>query len=647
MYSTFPKILTQTLLLFLIAFICFIFFTLKIETRFEHKFYDWRIANKGVPTAATDIIVIETTAEDVAHYNQVFNEKVDEIPVEVFAEILDRVLAAQPRHIAYFLNPIFLPFNSKSYQKLAHVLQKEPSRFTLGTTYNENGLLKPPPLQDLNIFAWQGFAVYHMNDVARSVILSWNTLSGPIRDVGSAIYQKLTGKTFSTQFKKQITRLPFIYHNPPGYYFNNFHDQGITTYHYQDLIKPGFSYAQLQGKIVLVGSGHQPHNSGAEVAVLHPTSAFNLFNSREPPQASKVTIWAWTLRSILTDQIIQQLPKWIKYIAATFLIITTYYAMIYFNLLLGTLLAVLLATCLWFFSFFLLAKYALWFNLATPYFFMIITLFIAMFYKISSQMEITWNLNEKLNASQEVSRIKSHFMTLISNDLAESSERILQQLATLKQPEIILSATSIQALAQTVTTAREFNTYIQNILNFARFESEKPRIHTQPVNLITCMTCIADQFDFKLRSKQMTIIMPDPNPHFVVDADQHLMEQIFSNIIGNAIKYAPEATTIAIRFRRQLNHIIIQVEDEGIGIAENLQDKIFEKFYRVKDDHVYALKGTGLGLYLVRFLIELHHGQIWVNNNRERGCTFTMAFPLSPSPMNALRKVKIRRQMQR
>ena len=101
-----------------------------------------------------------------------------------------------------------------------------------------------------------------------------------------------------------------------------------------------------------------------------------------------------------------------------------------------------------------------------------------------------------------------------------------------------------------------------------------------------------------------------------------------SNLVENAIKYCPEGSHVTVKSREAGENIEIYVEDDGKGISEQDQENIFSKFYRVQDDDSHKTKGTGLGLYLVKYFIELHNGSIDLTSKVGTGSRFRIRLPM-------------------
>jgi len=110
-------------------------------------------------------------------------------------------------------------------------------------------------------------------------------------------------------------------------------------------------------------------------------------------------------------------------------------------------------------------------------------------------------------------------------------------------------------------------------------------------------------------------------------ADPQLLRQVVLNLTSNAIKYTTRGGEIAIRIRRMGDRVRWEIQDNGIGIPQEAQRRLFEKFYRAENVLTVETEGTGLGLYLVRLIIEQFGGRVWCKSEEGRGATFVFTLP--------------------
>ena len=129
---------------------------------------------------------------------------------------------------------------------------------------------------------------------------------------------------------------------------------------------------------------------------------------------------------------------------------------------------------------------------------------------------------------------------------------------------------------------------------------------------------------------QLTFSCQGKSQH--VCLDEKLLRSMLSNLLSNAIKYSPQGGNISLSLQFQSDNLIIQVQDQGIGILMEDQKQLFEPFHRGKN--VKTISGTGLGLVVVKKCVDLHQGNIFVSSEVGRGTTCVITIPLESKPLN-------------
>ncbi|MCJ7580901.1 MAG: cell wall metabolism sensor histidine kinase WalK, partial [Candidatus Aminicenantes bacterium] len=134
-------------------------------------------------------------------------------------------------------------------------------------------------------------------------------------------------------------------------------------------------------------------------------------------------------------------------------------------------------------------------------------------------------------------------------------------------------------------------------------------------------------FDKQTKEYTFRLSFPSKTEKPLIDKDK--IEQVLRNIIDNAIKYSPKGNEIRITGIKENNDIKVSVKDEGIGMTPEQVDKIFDKFFRA-DTSDSAPTGTGLGMSIVKYLVEAHRGKVWVESEVGKGTTVSFTIPLIP-----------------
>lgn len=177
---------------------------------------------------------------------------------------------------------------------------------------------------------------------------------------------------------------------------------------------------------------------------------------------------------------------------------------------------------------------------------------------------------------------------------------------------------------------------VNSLLELSRMDSQAETLQRSRIDFIEYFHQVIDRFEMNLKDEDIHLIrrIPDIVTYVWIDTDK--MTQVLDNIISNAIKYSPEGGKITLGVEKQTRHIVVSIKDEGIGIAYDKIDKIFERFYRADKSRARDLGGTGLGLAITREIIEAHYGRIWASSQDGQGTTIFFVLPL----MNEMRRRK-------
>ena len=178
------------------------------------------------------------------------------------------------------------------------------------------------------------------------------------------------------------------------------------------------------------------------------------------------------------------------------------------------------------------------------------------------------------------------------------------------------------------TESRRLTQLINNILDFSKIESGQKTYLFEPADLAAVMRHALKAFEVRAHHEGMTIRFEcEPVPALELDANA--ITQAFGNLVDNAIKYRNGCSEIVVGLRSEKQWAVIWVKDQGIGISPEEQEKIFDRFHRVGTGLVHDVKGSGLGLSIVKHIVEAHHGKVTVESESGKGSTFSIYLPLS------------------
>ena len=167
---------------------------------------------------------------------------------------------------------------------------------------------------------------------------------------------------------------------------------------------------------------------------------------------------------------------------------------------------------------------------------------------------------------------------------------------------------------------------VNDLLNLGRIEAGFDS-RREPVYLKQLIEYAVDELNILLESRKMKLVCQLPENFPPIFANPVQMRQMLDNLLDNALKYSPDGSAITVKADVQQGQLILQFKDTGIGIPADERPYIFDKFYRGSNIDK-AASGSGLGLSIVKSIVEAHQGRIWVDSKLEEGSTFTIVFPL-------------------
>ncbi len=226
---------------------------------------------------------------------------------------------------------------------------------------------------------------------------------------------------------------------------------------------------------------------------------------------------------------------------------------------------------------------------------------------------------------KEVNQLKTDFVNSVSHDLRSPLSGIL--IAVHLLPEVGEMNETQNELLQTIENrVNNMSRLIEDLLDVGKIEAGiDMELEVQP--LASLVEEVTNSLKPQAQDKYITLSTYVPEDSPVVQANATRLRQVIYNLVGNAIKYTPNEGEVKVNLFEQDNEIRLQVIDTGMGIPTSDQPHIFEKFYRVRGDHVAHIKGTGLGLAITKGIVEKHNGRIWIESVFGEGSTFTVALP--------------------
>lgn len=245
------------------------------------------------------------------------------------------------------------------------------------------------------------------------------------------------------------------------------------------------------------------------------------------------------------------------------------------------------------------------------------------------------NLIEKLLVAnkklKQLDKMKSDFVSTVSHELRTPLTSMRNILYNLSHGFIgELNERQKEYLGMMEQDMTRLETLINDILDLSQLETGRYQVKPSEFQVSEFVDAALKVVEGNGAEKQMQIEAEIEKglEREMVKADKSKIEQVLVNLLGNAIKYSSAGKHIWLKVRREEGQLVVSVKDEGIGIPEDDQERIFKRFERSEGGSKLGIKGTGLGLAIVKRILDLHQGVIEVQSTPKKGSTFTFKLPM-------------------
>ena len=375
----------------------------------------------------------------------------------------------------------------------------------------------------------------------------------------------------------------------------------------RDLMEGRVKAEHIQGKIVIIGARDSaPHQ------IVTPLGPMNI-----------AEVMANATQNYVEKRWITPVP--VPWVLLTFipLLALTVWIMLSYPQAVSFVVMMFLATAITVFSTFLFDTFYIWFPIASPIALLATVFVVFQGYQLSLNEQKNWKMEQETKSRDELNKLKGHFISLFSHDLKTPIAKIqaiadrleMSSEPSKDQPDLQLLKSSTQ----------ELNRYIQNILRLTRIESENLELRIQPDDLNVVAESVVQNLR-PLAASRGIQIETDFTPLFSIEFDRTLIFEVIQNLVENAIKYSPSNLKVRVATREEENWVTVEVQDWGAGIPLEEQSQVWNRFYR-GSSHL-TTKGTGLGLYLVKFFVERHRGSVFLISNPNQGTRIGFRLPL-------------------
>ena len=235
---------------------------------------------------------------------------------------------------------------------------------------------------------------------------------------------------------------------------------------------------------------------------------------------------------------------------------------------------------------------------------------------------------DDITEERKLEKMRSEFIANVSHELRTPLTSIKGFLETLLDGALEDTTIAKHFLQIMNSETERLTRLIDDLLSLSKIESKKVDFAPKPLVLADLVQKMNLLFKSRLEEKGLSLRINIPGDLPMVLADSDMISQVLINLLDNAIKYTPSGGKIELLARVKHPFVEVEVKDTGIGIPEESQKRIFERFYRVDKARSRELGGTGLGLAIVKHIIDLHMGKVWVESKVGEGSTFGFSLPI-------------------
>ncbi len=534
--------------------------------------------------------------------------------------LMDRLVADRPAIINYFVSllepdsEVEARYQTEFYEAIK-TFSPAGDRFKFGTEIDNLGELIPPEtLRDVGYYLGQLYKdqlVFSKDEVVRRAILN---ISGEdsLHLWTAKRYRELKG--FPTL---DATAYKGAYYNSEAdanfalfKYSGNPANNRIPSIPFHRVVVGNFPKGYFKDKIVLVGSSYLSNSSD------FIQTPFEKESNRTP----KLAVHADVIEALVGEKTIYDIDDLLTQIAAVFLAILLSFVISRVQPVKGLMITILLILGILLTSYLAFVTLGWWIKLSHLVLSIFVVYYIWVPFRAIEEYQTRYAIQEETKLLKQVDNLKQNFISLMSHDLKTPVAKIAG-IADILKIKFTNTTEQAELIDNVVNSTKELNNFINSILDLTKIESQNLTLRKESKDINKIIEGIVEKLEFEANAKEMRI-ETDLSPLYPIQIDTVLMNRVISNLIENAIKYSGRGKTIAVRTWDETEWVYVEVRDNGVGVGPDDLLHIFDKFYRVKNDSTHAIKGSGLGLYLVKYFIELHNGVITASSELGVGTSF-------------------------
>jgi len=250
-------------------------------------------------------------------------------------------------------------------------------------------------------------------------------------------------------------------------------------------------------------------------------------------------------------------------------------------------------------------------------------------------------LMEKNAQLVQLNEEKNQFLSLAGRDFKHPLTTIDSTCELLKHHLKELTHEDIaQCLSVIETSSKQMHDLVCELMEVQALEVGRKVLHLMPIDIQLMVSMVLARYEQRAAEKTISVYYEPVAQPFMAMVDEKAIYQVLDNLVSNAIKYSPVKKSIWVRLYQDNQQVCCEVQDEGPGLSSADQQRLFQKFTRLTPRPTAEESSTGLGLFIVKRLVEAMHGQVWCHSTLDQGTTFCVALPVATSVTSALSTVE-------
>ncbi len=575
---------------------------------FESYLFDLRISLRPSPAISN---LIETIIIDAPTIQEIRGAP----SLQDHIKLLKQLSEEKPKAIVYTINPTEIRGTNEDKREFVKITKEFSGFYYSSDDYTMKGevgkLDLPGPFREIRVLSGEittDTKFLAQDGVTRRMMLAYQGLV--------MLHPYLASQLIPERAIPENIRGHFELYESQQAYIDMAPAQSFPRTSFTQIVNGKFNKGKFHNKILFLGT-----DLGQTTKEYIKTSY-----SRKVTAMTMVEAHANVLNTLIQNSGPLRAPSWLNNIILVIMIILSVEVVLAIKPIRGLMVLGLSVVVFTIASFIAFWPFGIWINMAHPILGVFVSYYFLIPYRLIMENRRSWELYQKNKLLTQVEELKNNFIGMMSHDLKTPLARIQGMLEIVGRDKNPLSDEQKNAIRSIQNSTEDLLSFISSILNFSRIESQGAQLNLKTKDINIIVEEVITKSSHLAKQKNIKIIK-DLEPLFSIKLDLDLIRQVITNLLENAIKYSPENTEIKVKSDEKDGYVRVSITDQGIGIPEDEMPRLFMKFFRSRKAKNSPIKGSGLGLYLSKYFVELHKGTLTAESKENIGSTFVVQLP--------------------